>query len=59
MSQLNFECLTESTKMKVSKYRGAVRASATGAIAPVDFRKYQIEPLNFEDGQGRDYMKFI
>ena len=40
-------------------YRGSVRAGATGAIAPVDFQKYQIAPVIFEAGQGKNDMKFI
>ena len=31
--------------------RGAVRAGATGAVAPFDFQIYQIAPINFEDSQ--------
>ena len=31
--------------------RGAVRAGATGAIAPVDFQKWLIVPVNFEKAQ--------
>ena len=34
--------------------RVAVRAGATGAIAPVDFQKWQIAPVNFEYARVRD-----
>ena len=40
-------------------FRGSVRVGATGAIAPVDFQKYQIAPIILEDGQGKNYMKYI
>ena len=35
--------------------RGSVNTGATGAIAPIDFWKYQIAPFNFEDGQGKNH----
>ena len=33
-------------------YKAAVRAGATGAIAPVNFQKYFNAPLNFEGENG-------
>ena len=31
----------------ISRFRGSVRAVATGAIAPIDFQKTSFVPVNF------------